>query len=670
MSMRSVRVRVERERTSEVPISPFIRGNFIELGLGRQATGMWSQMLYNRSFRTVPPATTPVWEWLRFDPGYYDARAPFWHSGYEEMDWEIIPGTATETFRTHAVDPFKGNDSFGVRNPRAGAAAGIRQRGLCLQAGQRYRGVLFGSFQGGKSTVPAHLFDPARDRPPETREVTVTLRSEAPDARPIAGKTLALVATQQEHAFELSSGDFTGRACLEISFHWEGTLRLSWCSLMPLDNRSGWRTDVVELLRRVSPPIIRFPGGCFASFYDWRDGVGPRAARPVREPYMWGKIEENDIGIDEFMELCAMLGSEPQVCINMMTGTPARAADLVEYCNGADSSPLGRLRCEHGVTRAGRVRFWEMENEAGRKWSALEYASEVVRFARRMREADPDITIMMEYYSWGIEWLPRMLEVAGRDIDVVIHRDADRAFMARALPILRAFNRQQGRSIRQANTEWLPDWNAPEPFEDPEVPQTYDWEPSGNDYRKVLSFREIRWFYALNAASRLIDYLSYGGEFVLANFNNCVNTWGQNIIESSREGAWLSPSGRVFEFFRNDDSAWPLATSGDPPGDPAINVLACETKSGDINLYAVNRGSAPVRVELQLPPGYVPRGMRVLDAEHRLVTNRLGEDRIRLRESAPSLPLLLPPISLVHLALGRGTPGDADSSRGRTGCGG
>ena len=151
MSMRSVSVRVERKRTSEVPISPFIFGNFIELGLGRQATGMWSEMLCNRSFRTVPPATTPVWEWLGFDAGHYDARAPFWHSGYEETDWEPVPGTPTETFRTHAVDPFKGNDSFGVRNPRAGSAAGIRQRGLFLREGQRYRCALFGSFQGRKA---------------------------------------------------------------------------------------------------------------------------------------------------------------------------------------------------------------------------------------------------------------------------------------------------------------------------------------------------------------------------------------------------------------------------------------------------------------------------------------------------------------------------------------
>ena len=87
---------------------------------------------------------------------------------------------------------------------------------------------------------------------------------------------------------------------------------------------------------------------------------------------------------------------------------------------------------------------------------------------------------------------------------------------------------------------------------------------------------------------------------------------------------------------------------------------------GDINLYAVNRGSATIRMELRLPEGDVPRSMRILDAEHRLATNRLGEDRIRLRECAPASPLVLPPISLVHLAVGRGRPGDAGSSRERT----
>lgn len=664
MNARSAVVRVGLDRASAVPISRLVLGNFIELGLGRQASGMWSEMLYNRTFRVVPPATTPVWEWLRFDPEFYDARAPFWHSGYEENDWEPIPGTPTETFRTHAVDPFKGDDSFGVRNPRAGAA-GIRQRGLHLKAGSRYRFALFGSFAGRKVTVPPELFDPARDARPETREVTVTLRSEGPDARIVVEETLRLLATQREHAFEFSTNGFTGRASLQIGFAWEGILRLSWASLAPLDNRAGWRADVVDLLRRVAPPVIRFPGGCFASFYDWRDGVGPRAARPVRVPYMWGKLEENDVGIDEFLQLCAMLRCEPQVCVNMMTGTPQQAAELVEYCNGADSSPMGRLRREHGVTRTNRVRYWEMDNEAGRKWSALEYAAEVVRFARRMREVDPDIAIMMEYYSWGIEWLPRMLEVAGGDVDVVIHRDADRSFMARALQILREHNRAHGRSIRQANTEWLPDWNSPEPFDDPEIPQTYDWEPSGNDYRKVLSFREIRWFYALSAGSRIIDYLSYGGEFALANFNNCVNTWGQNVIESSREGAWLSPAGRVFEFFRTDDSVWPLATAREPADDPMLNAQACEAADGGINLYAANRGCSPVRIDLRLPPGCAPRTMRILDAEHRLATNRLGDDRIRLRETGLSGDLVLPPISLVHLAIERGTAGGAESRRER-----
>ncbi|MGA2974599.1 MAG: hypothetical protein ABSF77_04745 [Spirochaetia bacterium] len=651
--MRNVTVRVENRRLSAERTSRLVLGNFMELGLGRQAAGMWAEMLYNRGFHPIPPAAPIVWEWLRFSPDRYNAQAPFWHSGYEEIDWEPLPGSGAEMERIRGFEPFKGNDSLGVRNTRPGIETGIRQRGIVLHRGKRYVFQLFGGFQGRKTTVPEGLFDPARDKPPETREVAVTLRSESAPDNIIARITLSLTATQGLHEQELDAGDFSGRAILEISFHWEGVLMLSSCSLMPADAVGGWRSDVVELLRRVSPPLMRFPGGCFASFYDWRDGIGPRALRPPREPYFWGGLEENDVGIDEFLALCGVLGCEPQICVNMMTGSPQAAAELVQYCNGLDSSPMGRVRKEHGVHRKGRVRFWEMENEAGRKWSAPQYAEKVAQFARRMREVDPRIVIMMEYYSWGLDWLPRMLEIAGKDVDVVIHRDADPGFMASALSVVQEFNARHGTSIRQANTEWLPDFDSPQPLEDPEVPRTYNWEPSGNDYRKTLSYRQIRWFYALNAASRIIDYLSYGGGFALANFNNCVNTWGQNIIESAKEGAWLSPAGRVFEFFHLFRDAYPLATSCDPEDRALLNLQACEPQPGEIDLYAVNKDSDHIELSLSMPAGFTAQEVRSLSAEQRLVTNRLSEDRIQSSSAPAGDAIALTPFSLTHVSFRR-----------------
>lgn len=656
--MDRLKVRVDAERISPLPCSRLILGNFIELGLGRQVSGMWAEMVYNRSFRTVPPVKPIVWEWLRLDAAHYDERAPFWHSGYEEMDWEPISRKGMEMARTHGFEPFKGSDSLGVRNLRAGAVAGIRQKGIFMRKGRGYRLELFAGFKGRKVTVPPEAFDVARDPQPETREVIVSLRPERGPGAATAPEPVRLSfpvnSTQQpfDGSFTWTGPD--GRAVLEISFSWEGTLHLSACSLMPEDNQQGWRADVIELLRRISPPIIRFPGGCFASFYDWKDGIGPRDLRCPREPYFWGGLEENDVGIDELLALCDMLGSEPQVCVNMMTGSPRAAAELVEYCNGRDDSALGRLRVSFGVKRNRRVRFWEMENEANRKWSAAQYAAKVGEFARAMRAVDPDITIMMEYYSWGIEALPRMLEIAGKDVDVVIHRDADRPFLGKALAALRTYNAAHGTSIRQANTEWLPDFNAVEPFRDRAVPQHYDWEESDNDYRKVLSYREIRWFYALNAASRIIDYVSCGGELALANFNNCVNTWGQNVIEASKEGAWLSPAGRVFELFRSFDGGWPIATSWEPADLPAVNMQAVETGDDALDFYAVNRGSTPFELDVSAPPGRVLRVARSLEADDVLATNRLGEDRIRLRELDPRGSLTLAPLSVMHARFAKG----------------
>jgi hypothetical protein len=296
-----------------------------------------------------------------------------------------------------------------------------------------------------------------------------------------------------------------------------------------------------------------------------------------------------------------------------------------------------------------------MDNEAGRKWSALQYAEKVVEFARRMRSVDPRIRIMMEYYSWGIEWLPRMLEVAGKDVDVVIHRDGDPPFIRSALAIIREYNLKNGASIRQANTEWLPDFNAAEPFEEEGVPQSYDWEPSGNDYRRTLNYRQIRWFYALNAASRILDYMSYGGEFALANFNNCVNTWGQNIIEAAREGAWLSAAGRVFEFFRGFDGAYPLAATCDPEDPAFLTVQACEPREGEVDLFVVNKGRERIALSVSAPAGWAPRHVRVLDAAHRLVANTRDVDGVRLREFLPGERLLLEPLSLTHVAFGTRT---------------
>lgn len=445
-----------------------------------------------------------------------------------------------------------------------------------------------------------------------------------------------------------------------MTYAWKGNVVLSSCSLMPNDNVFGWRKDVVELLKEINVPIIRYPGGCYASFYDWRKYVGPRDTRETTDSFFWGSLDDNDASIDEFLKLCDEIDCEPQICINMMSSTPFKAAEFVEYLNGPESSSMGKFRLENGVKRKRKVRYFEMDNEAGRKWNALDYARNVVQFSKSMKSVDSDIKLMMMCYSFdqGEEYFEQMLEIAGDHIDYVIYRNGSPQFVNHVLSILKKYNDENGTSIKLTNTEWLADGNFPEPFEDKNIPQNHTWSwRVENDYKKVLSFRQIHWFYALNGSAQLLDYLSYGGNFFLSNFNNCVNTWGQNVIESSKEGAWLSPMGEVFRFFASHDDRFPLQSellSGNRKGKDTFlkdviiqqsdvnfplqvnrqsqtdffKIQACETNNG-INIYFINKSTESVQLEAMLPEGYQIMSCETLYGDDRLSRTSLDHSDIK-----------------------------------------
>ncbi len=108
----------------------------------------------------------------------------------------------------------------------------------------------------------------------------------------------------------------------------------------PIPNVGGFRTDIIEALRRMKPPVIRWPGGCFADDYHWQDGIGPRDQRPRRINIHWGEVvETNQVGTQEFIRFCRLVGAEPYFCGNVGSGTPRELRDWIEYCNFPDSSP-------------------------------------------------------------------------------------------------------------------------------------------------------------------------------------------------------------------------------------------------------------------------------------------------------------------------------------------
>ena len=129
-------------------------------------------------------------------------------------------------------------------------------------------------------------------------------------------------------------------------------------------NEAGIRLDVVEALKALDIPNLRWPGGCFADEYHWRDGIGPREQRPTMVNSHWGDVvEDNSFGTHEFMTLCELLGAEPYVSANIGSGTVQETSDWVEYLTRADDSPMARLRRDNGRDEPWPVRFWGLGNE-------------------------------------------------------------------------------------------------------------------------------------------------------------------------------------------------------------------------------------------------------------------------------------------------------------------
>jgi len=133
----------------------------------------------------------------------------------------------------------------------------------------------------------------------------------------------------------------------------------------PIANEGGIRLDTAEALRKLEVPVVRWPGGLWADSYHWRDGIGPRGKRPVRQNIGWNTLESNQFGTHEFMRFCEMIGAEPYLCCNLGSGTVEEARSWAEYCNCDKDTTLARERAANGHPEPFDVKFWGLGNEAG-----------------------------------------------------------------------------------------------------------------------------------------------------------------------------------------------------------------------------------------------------------------------------------------------------------------
>lgn len=189
----------------------------------------------------------------------------------------------------------------------------------------------------------------------------------------------------------------------------------------PLADERGFRRDVIAAVRELRVPVVRWPGGCFASAYHWLDGVGPQ--RQATYDKAWRVEDPNTFGTNEFVTWCRAIGAEPYICTNAGTGTPEEMSHWVEYCNLSTEGRWAQLRQAHGYSAPHAVMYWSIGNEnylrseLGAK-TAAEWGPFVTEAAKMMRRVSPDAKLLAAAVA-DVDWTLNLLKAAGPYLDYV-----------------------------------------------------------------------------------------------------------------------------------------------------------------------------------------------------------------------------------------------------------
>ncbi|MFW6279333.1 MAG: alpha-N-arabinofuranosidase, partial [Bacillota bacterium] len=165
-------------------------------------------------------------------------------------------------------------------------------------------------------------------------------------------------------------------------------------------NEDGFRQDVIELVKDLGVPIIRYPGGNFVSGYNWEDGVGPKEDRPQKLDLAWQAVEPNDVGTNEFMDWLKEVNSKAMMAVNLGTRGIDAARNLVEYCNYGGDSYWSNQRKKHGYEKPHNIKTWCLGNEMDGPWqignkTAEDYGKLALQTAKAMKQVDPSIELVV-----------------------------------------------------------------------------------------------------------------------------------------------------------------------------------------------------------------------------------------------------------------------------------
>ena len=523
-------IRVSNRPMAE--INPYIYGNFMEF-IENHISGMWAEMVENRRMEVyLPEKSTPeCWQ-----PYTVNNAAHF-----------LLSRSAYSGTICQQVECIDDNGGF----------CGILQKGIGVTKARSYAGSVYLCGHGVGSV-----------------EIAVG-RDYGPFFLAYATATVTGITEDwQKYSFTFTSDATDDDAELVVRFSGPGMLRIDHPSLMPSDNRDGWRKDVVEQTQQLKPGILRFPGGCYADTYHWQRAVGPRDLRKPQSNYHWSDVphdyrlseqrtgrhwrptEPNDVGIDEFMRFCELTGSEALIVINMGTGTPEEAAAWVEYCNGPADSAYGSLRAQNGHPAPYKIRYWQIGNEMYGPWEVGYsgrdgYIKGYKAFHAAMNAVDPGIRFLIDGGD-DAEWNRAVLNECAGLFDIIdVHYYPGWEIETEANPledVFRNFIAQLDKVEGQIDA-------LRREIESAGLAETVkvavcEYNISGGGWGQNRAFMSTQG--AALFVAGLVGLMVKNADLIeIGNFSNLTNAWWSSAIRTRRDQSHTTTSYHVLSLFAN-----------------------------------------------------------------------------------------------------------------------
>ena len=415
-------------------------------------------------------------------------------------------------------------------------------------------------------------------------------------------------------------------------------------------DEDGFRTDVIDAMKQIKVPILRWPGGCFVSAYHWKNGVGPDR-KPMFDK-AWRVEEPNSFGTDEYVKLCRKIGCEPYICTNAGSGTMEEMSDWVEYCN-LNEGYYGRLRSEYGNKEPHSVKYWSIGNE---NWGPWEIGSNnpkgwghlVTESAKMMKRTDPSIELSAAALT-DMDWNMELLKKCGERLSWIsihgywdFHQGKNKlASYEECLEFMKDLDKpvQQVKGlltalghdhIKIAYDEWnLRAWYHPNIMDlyQGASPEEYLYPRNDNDLNEQYTMADAVFTACfLNMCIRNSDVIG------MANFSPIVNTRG--MIFTYEDGIVLRSTYHVFDVYVNHMEENFIDMWSDDSEDEMLDIVAtANDESTVISISAINKSPAEEKL-LELSLDKIPSGGKIYTVNGDSVDsyNSMGNTQVQVTE--------------------------------------